>query len=58
MFSTCRCGEFSSAISAVISLSQYCAASVVGPNWSSAQRLAWVTIALKRSVWPATQLAM
>jgi hypothetical protein len=31
---------------------------VVGPNWSSAHRLACVTIARNRSVCPATQFAM
>ena len=58
MSSTNRCGELAAAISGVISRPQYHGASVVGPNWSSAHRLACVTMALNRSVCPATQLAM
>src|SRR4029077_7986657 len=56
--SSAWCGELAEAISGVISRAQYQGASVVGPNWSSAHRLAWVTIALNRSVCPATQLPM
>src|ERR671912_549630 len=56
--SACRLGELTAVISGVISRSQYQAASVVGPNWSSDHRPAWLTIARNRSVWPAIQLAM
>jgi hypothetical protein len=61
--SMCRCGEFASYISGWVSGSPNCGRQNIGwsvvPNiWSSIQSPAWLTMALKRSVWPAIQLAM
>ena len=58
MSRTNRCGECSIIASGVKIRCQYSELSVVPANWSSAHRLACVTIARKRSVCPATQLAM